>query len=64
MNVGLLDALIRAVIGWVLIHLPILLKTKKSEPLKIVLLIIGVILIITAITRYCGIYKIFNISTL
>jgi hypothetical protein len=64
MNVGTLDAIIRAIAGWILIHLGTVLKVQMSKPLKIILLIIGLLLLITAITRYCGLYKLFNISTM
>jgi hypothetical protein len=63
MNVGTLDALIRTVVGWVLIHLAIITKISLSRPLKVILLIIGLVLIITAVTRYCGLYTLFKIST-
>ena len=64
MNVGNLDAIIRAIVGWALIHLQPVLKVQMSKPLKVILLIIGLILVITAITRYCALYELFNISTL
>ncbi|MEO0272573.1 MAG: YgaP-like transmembrane domain [candidate division WOR-3 bacterium] len=64
MNVGTCDAIIRAVIGWFLIHMSPILKASVSKPLKIILMVIGIILIITAITRYCGLYSLLRISTM
>lgn len=64
MNVGALDAIIRAVVGWVLIHMNPILKLPVTKPIKIILIVIGLILIITAITRYCGLYTLLKISTM
>ena len=64
MNVGTLDAVIRAIVGWFLIHMNTVLKIKMAQPLKIILIILGLILIITAVTRYCGLYTLLNVSTM
>lgn len=64
MNVGLMDAILRLVIGWILIHFEPILRVEMSSILKWILLIIGVILVITAVTRYCVLYTLFGISTL
>lgn len=63
MNVGFLDAIIRFVIGWVFIHLTTVLKVEISFLLKWILLIIGIILVVTSVTRHCSIYSLFKIST-
>jgi hypothetical protein len=64
MNVGLADAIIRLIVGWVFIHLTPVLKVKTGKVLRWILVIIGVILIFTAVTRYCGFYTILKIKTL
>jgi len=64
MNVGLADALIRLIAGWILIHLTPVLKVKTALVLRWILIILGVILVLTAVTRYCGIYTILKIDTL
>ncbi|MGB9823782.1 MAG: YgaP family membrane protein [Candidatus Hydrothermia bacterium] len=64
MNVGTLDAIIRAIVGWFLIHMNTVLKIKMAQPLKIILIILGLILIITSVTRYCGLYTLLKVSTM
>lgn len=63
MNVGLIDAILRLIIGWILIHLNPILKVNLSPTLKWILIIVGIILVITAVTRYCLLYSLFKIST-
>ncbi|HEK85290.1 MAG: YgaP family membrane protein [Candidatus Saccharicenans sp.] len=63
MNVGLVDAIIRLIVGWIFIHLTPVLKVKTGKVLRWILIIIGVILVLTAVTRYCGLYAILKIST-
>lgn len=62
MNVGKTDAIIRVIIGLVLPHL-----TKwgvvSGTAWAIILHIIGTILVFTAATRYCLLYKLINKST-
>ncbi|HAR36282.1 MAG TPA: DUF2892 domain-containing protein [Acidobacteria bacterium] len=64
MNVGLTDALIRLIVGWVFIHLTPVLRVKTGKVLRWILIILGAILVLTAVTRYCGIYTILKINTL
>jgi uncharacterized membrane protein HdeD (DUF308 family) len=61
-NEGTTDRLIRLILGVVLIIIgwPVL----GNNTLGIILDIIGVILLITGITGFCGLYKIFGIDTL
>lgn len=62
MNVGKTDAIIRAIIGIVLPHLTkwgVLSGTAWS----VILHIIGTVLVLTAATRYCLLYKLLNKST-
>jgi len=62
MNVGKTDAIIRVIIGLVLPHL-----TKwgvlSGTAWAVILHIIGTILVLTAATRYCPLYKLINKST-
>jgi len=64
MNVGLADALIRLIVGWVFIHLTPVLRVKTGKVLRWILIILGVVLVLTAVTRYCGLYTILKINTL
>jgi len=64
MNVGTLDAIIRLIVGWVLIHLTPILKVKTGPALRWILVILGIILVITAVTRYCGLYSLLKLKTL
>lgn len=59
-NEGLIDRIIRAILGIGLILGALFLVQGL---LKIILIIVGVILIITAITGFCGLYALFGINT-
>lgn len=61
MNIGIIDAIIRLLIGWVLTHLGIFVKI--SPTLNWILIIIGTVLVLTAVTRRCGVYNLLKIST-
>ncbi|MCX7820574.1 MAG: DUF2892 domain-containing protein [Brevinematales bacterium] len=58
-NEGVIDRIIRAILGIGLIVGALFLQGI----LKIVLIIIGIILLITAITGFCGLYVLFGINT-
>ncbi|MGB9894037.1 MAG: YgaP family membrane protein [Candidatus Saccharicenans sp.] len=64
MNVGPVDALIRLLVGWILIHLGPVFRVKTGKVVRWILIIIGVILVLTAVTRYCGLYSLLKINTL
>jgi len=59
-NVGTIDRIIRAVLGVIFVLSFFFLK---SLLFKIILLILGIVLIFTAITGFCSLYKILGIST-
>lgn len=60
-NVGRIDAIIRIVIFAVI---AILYATKQIEGTTgIVLLAVGVVLLATALMNWCGLYRVFGIST-
>lgn len=61
-NEGSTDRIFRVILGIVLIIIgwPVL----GNSVLGVVLDVIGVILLVTAITGFCGIYKLLGISTL
>jgi hypothetical protein len=60
-NIGTVDRAIRFVLAFVVI---ILLVTRKVHGvLAIVLGIVGIMLLITAFIRYCGLYSILKTST-
>ena len=61
-NEGSTDRILRVILGIVLIIIgwPVL----GNSVLGVVLDVIGVILLVTAITGFCGIYKLLGISTI
>ncbi len=62
MNVGKCDAIVRLIIGLILPHFT-RWGIVSGEVWVAVLHIIGVILVFTAVLRYCLLYKLLNIST-
>lgn len=61
-NEGTTDRMIRLVLGVVLIIIGWLILGNNT--LGIIMDIIGVVLIITGITGFCGIYKVLGVNTL
>ncbi|MGC8769656.1 MAG: YgaP family membrane protein [Brevinematia bacterium] len=59
-NEGVIDRIIRSILGIGLILVAFFLL---QGVLKIILIILGIILIVTAITGFCGLYAIFDINT-
>jgi len=59
-NVGLTDRIIRGVLGIILVASIFFISNML---LKVILGIFGLILLFTAITGFCGLYKVFGIST-
>ena len=55
-NIGKIDRIIRLVIGVALLLLAFLLQ-------KILLGIIGLVVLVTGIIKFCLLYKLFNINT-
>lgn len=66
-NEGKTDRIIRVALGMISIVLAIILYFTLNAPLDltllIILLIIGSVSLITGITGFCGLYKLFGIST-
>ena len=63
-NEGTVDRVIRVILGIILIGLGINFQGSWGLVAMIVLVILGLILLITGIIGYCGLYKIFKISTI
>lgn len=67
-NVGLVDRILRACIGVVLLALPFVM-TKPEEgsmafgPYAWVILAAGVVMLVTAALRFCPLYKLFGLRT-
>ena len=61
-NEGSIDRIIRVILGIVLIVIG--WAVLGNNTLGVILDIIGVILLITAITGFCGIYRLLGISTI
>ena len=63
-NVGVVDRIIRIILGVVLIGLGLYFQGSWGLAAMIVLVVVGLIVLITGIIGYCGIYSMFKISTL
>jgi uncharacterized membrane protein YuzA (DUF378 family) len=59
-NIGAIDRITRAVLGAIFVLSFFFLK---SSLFKIILLIFGIVPVFTAITGFCGLYKVLGIST-
>lgn len=62
-NVGTADRLIRLLIGAGLIALPFFADIEPSAPSGIAFIAVGVILVITAVVKFCPIYGILGWRT-
>lgn len=64
-NVGNTDRLIRIVVGILLIAAPYFTSFAiwGNPTARVVVPVIGVILIVTGLFRFCGLYKVFGIRT-
>lgn len=60
-NVGMTDKIIRLVIGLVLIIIALIIP--MSAALQIILLIIGIIALLTALTGFCCLYTLIGVNT-
>ncbi|MCE7742811.1 MAG: DUF2892 domain-containing protein [Candidatus Heimdallarchaeota archaeon] len=67
-NESKLDRIIRAILGTIFVAVGIVLYFTLGNPLNLILLIIlvvfGAVALFTAATGFCGLYKLFNISTI
>jgi len=64
-NIGNADRIIRLIIGIALLVVAFLVLDAASASIGgIILAIFGVLVIITAITRYCALYPLFHYSTI
>jgi hypothetical protein len=61
-NEGTVDRVIRVILGSILIIRPI--QMGLSGALAIIMMLIGLILLITGIIGYCGLYTVIGIDTL
>lgn len=62
-NVGNIDRVIRVLVGAILIALPFVTQVLQNETLKLVAPIVGVVLIVTALVRFCPLYRLIGAST-
>ncbi len=64
-NVGGADRVIRIVIGIILIAAPYFLSLAiwENQSARVIIQIIGAVLLITGLIRFCGLYKILGIRT-
>lgn len=60
-NEGIVDRIIRLILAMALFYGAMV--WTMSDWLRIVMAVVGGIILVTSITGFCGIYKIFNIST-
>ena len=64
-NIGNMDRIIRAILGTALVFIAFFpLGAADAKIGGIVLAVFGVLLIVTAVTRYCVGYTLFHYSTL
>ena len=61
LNVGTPDRIIRIVLGLALIALPLVLGWGQVA--RIISIVVGLVLIVTALVRFCPLYRLFNLST-
>ncbi|MEO1784007.1 DUF2892 domain-containing protein [Thermodesulfobium sp. 4217-1] len=59
-NEGTIDRIIRFILGLVLIYIGF---SMQFDTLGIILTVIGIVLIFTAATGFCALYKLLKIST-
>ena len=63
-NEGTVDRIIRAVLGVVMLWAGLWpLNGLQAAVLGIVVAVLGLILLVTALTGYCALYRLFGIST-
>jgi hypothetical protein len=62
-NEGTFDRVIRVIIGFILIYIGAI-QMGLSGALAYIVVLIGLILLITGIIGYCGLYSIIGINTL
>jgi uncharacterized membrane protein len=60
-NVGNIDRILRVIIGVVLAVL--YFKGTLTGTLGVVLLVVGIVLILTALIKFCPIYKVLGMNT-
>jgi hypothetical protein len=59
-NIGTIDRIIRVIVG---ISLFFTMRSLENDTVQIVFLIASIITIFTALTGWCGLYKILGINT-
>ena len=59
-NVGTLDRVIRVIVGILALGGAFFVS---GTVFKVILAIVGIVMLFTAITGFCGLYRIFGIST-
>jgi len=62
-NVGSADRLFRLIVGLVLIATPFIVGTSLTSISGIAMLVIGVVLMVTSVIKFCPLYKIVGAST-
>ncbi len=65
-NVGSADRIIRIIVGIALIAAPYVLTTLPvwdNNTLRVIIQVVGAVLVITGVVRFCGLYRIFGIKT-
>ena len=60
-NVGTFDRFIRALIGLVLVVVPLL--SGWSTALAVISIVVGIVLLVTAAISFCPIYALFGLSS-
>lgn len=62
-NVGSADRLIRLVAGAIMLALPFIMGMALSSAAAITMLVVGAVLVVTAVIKFCPAYKILGMRT-
>ena len=64
-NIGTADRVIRIVVGLALILAPLMttLAVYDSAALRIVSIVVGAVLVVTALVRFCPLYRLIGVKT-
>ncbi len=61
-NIGFIDKIVRSITGLALIYIGATLN-QTHRTLSLILFVIGIILIVTVTTGFCGLYALLGIDT-
>jgi hypothetical protein len=62
-NVGNIDRIARFILGLVLVALPFVTNMVQSTPATVISVVLGLVMIGTAATKFCLLYRVLGIQT-